>query len=486
MTVRTSTRCLSLPVALLSTLAVLSAGCTSAPGPWRTRPDDVAARLPAVERDALPTRQHSRPRVDFADQAVPPSRTLLATFDQDIPLAPIPHLLDGVERETFLGDRSPVSSTFESTESQHLPQWADVSYLNLDRVTSEQPLSADQCLQDAAREAAIANLIEVESQLLACLRAQGCRDDEATEIARCLLSFRAQQERLRAADEALRLYLGLVEIQRQRNAIQSIADELEAAQRLEANVVESGIAIQLDPFVVPLQQTALRQQRVDLNKQQRQANSGLNKLLGRGPACAVRFVPVFDAPISPQLEDLESAIAEGCAARAELRSLRYLRCAADPEALPSMRRVLRGADAALGNLSNDVNCRLWTILFGKKRKCLETEFYYRQRQLDMLYEETLQGVATEIEVAYHELAGTLQRVAVRGDELDQRRRQVEYLAAKREGGDFDFDAVQNARLALRRAESESVSDVMDYHRALAKLQTAKGVLLVHVFPRGDY
>jgi hypothetical protein len=331
-------------------------------------------------------------------------------------------------------------------------------------------LPPEECACRAAANAPIADLIEMEKELVAS-RESRKGPDQAQILQQTLLSLRATDIRNQVAGQALELYYKLVEVEAGRDAIRKSIQLVEKAMKDLAELRDRGLSIEVDSFDLKQQRLELIERQHELVLKSKEINRQLKLLLN---ALGI------DPPIWPDLKvsvvfehlDADSAVALGAETRADLTMLRLLSGAVDSSALSTARSALRQREGSLGNQSPTIRDML-QILSSKRG---QRESRIRQRQLATLLSTQYKTVATEIRGGVAEVGARQGQIRVSKLKLDQRRQRLAELQQQQQaGGATAFDIFQE-RLEIVRVESELMKHVVAWKIAQVKLKKAQGIL----------
>lgn len=178
---------------------------------------------------------------------------------------------------------------------------------------------------------------------------------------------------------------------------------------------------------------------------------------------------ITDAPI-----DVDAAVAEGLAMRAELLLLRLLLQELDAGTLPAARELLRSVQPLLGGLSQSPIVKTLSALPGHLGE--RSELATRRRQLQEYMAEREAAVAEEIRQAATALRLRTQLVAVawaREKSWEEKGKEVQ---ARQQQGLASFAEMTSTTLELLKSRGEVIQEVMAWHIARAKLRQAMGLL----------
>lgn len=369
------------------------------------------------------------------------------------------------ERGKIEADASALASPEEVDEKLGLGKLGPLNYV---------ALSATDCQCQAAARSSLANLIEMEREI-AANAARGCFHRKAAcaaDMKDDLLALRAVEERNRSAAAALEFYYRLAEAE-------AGLDVLQQSQQAVDHALENIDALRKKGLKVTVDEEALRRRKTELFDQQAeaelgrdQAHGGLKVLLDLADEDPTRIWPQADLVAVVEPLDVEGAVAEGLASRAELIILRCVSESLTAQTLPGARGALSQRDASLGSSSLDMR-KLHMLLAGARG---ERELPARQAQLAQLLADSERTVTQEIRGAAATVATRLKQASLARQALDGRRRHVEELERKRQVGSATSADVAAERLEIIKAEGELMRRLVAWRIAQVKLKQSQGLL----------
>jgi hypothetical protein len=350
---------------------------------------------------------------------------------------------------------------------QALGQWPKPSgYRN---ITAEQA----QC--KAADCAALGNLLAAEQQSVCSTH----RDRHGAitpggALLSNLLAARSVYERNEAAAKALELFYRLAEAQLQRDVLLRSLSEADQA-------IADYRQLQQKQLTLPDDDSALHRQRFEVLGKQVQLQTQAHLAEGQlGRLLAVPFDP--GAPLSPATDltlsvvpvDVEAAVAEGLALRADLCMLRMLRQYLNEETLPAVRGGIQQIAGPLSGSAPPAGGLLKKKIAESK---LAREQQARQLQLDLALADQTRAAEEEIRQAAGDVMARLRHAALARQKWASWQQRVEDLSEKRQAGkgvtSFDVSAAQ---LKALEAESDAITAAAAWKVAVVKLQQAQGLL----------
>jgi hypothetical protein len=356
---------------------------------------------------------------------------------------------------------------------------APVSYHAAERLpplpapgTRLRSLDADTCQCLAAANAALANALASESQLVACTQSGGCSRQMMAAMQMDALAIREFEERNEAAASALEAFYQLAEAEASRELLQQSLEEIGRMIGYIDQLQAKGLAVDVDQHAVRRQETELREQREQLELSVVQLNGKLRYLLG--------FEVDDPEPIGPQADlqgtmepiDVEGAIAEGLARRPDLCTLTILRDSVSKHTLPAVRAGMSQIDPLLG--ASSARPRLLGQCFTSAADRYEVPF--RWQQLNQLLASQHHLATEEIRQAAFTVQTQRSQVAMAREVLDSRRQRLTWLQGRRGlGGVTAFD-ISKARLEEIAAQRELTHQLVAWRIAQVKLKGAQGLL----------
>jgi hypothetical protein len=350
----------------------------------------------------------------------------------------------------------------------------------LDRVLGKRPgggqyvsLSAPdlQCL--AAARSSLANLIEMEREILACT-ASGCRHHKGECEARMkddLLALRAVEERNRSAGAALELYYRLAESEAGLDILQESQAGLDHALANIAELREQGIKVEVDEHALARRKIELADQQAEAELGREQSHGGLKLLLNLAAEDPTRIWPAADLAAVAEPLDVEAAVAMGLASRAELIILRCLIESLTVQTLPGARAALSQRDPSLGT---SVDLRKLHLLLAHTRGA--SELPGRRAQLAQLLDERERTIAEEIRANAATMAARLRQAGLAQQIVANRKARVTELEKKRELGMATPFEIAAEKLEVTKAEGELMRKVVAWRIAQVKLRQSQGLL----------
>ncbi|MEQ8786889.1 MAG: TolC family protein [Pirellulaceae bacterium] len=336
-------------------------------------------------------------------------------------------------------------------------------------------LTAAECQCMAAANAPLANLSALDMPLASLSRSNNKASIRASSAKSDLLALRALEERNRAAGEALEMYYQLFEAEAGKDAVDRSLAQLGEVLRSVESLRAKGLKVDVDL-------DELRTRRIELLDKQAEArlaverlNSGLRAMLGVSSGERRKFWPTEPLTVSADRIDIDAAVAEGLATRADLALLRLLTTTLSAETLPMVQSALQQAGLA----GQGATRRLWAPLarlLGSTRQSIELGT--RSQQLQQMAVDGERAAAEEIRSAAQTVDIRLEQVALAKETLDSQRRRLDTLLKKRDLGSATPIEVLMQRMTIIEAENDLVRRVVAWEIAMVKLKQSQGMLVV--------
>lgn len=353
-------------------------------------------------------------------------------------------------------DLSAVAS-YQAVDSALSPPTATVQY----RVLRAEEV---QCL--AAANAPLGNLYASESE---AAQTNAGRNPRAAAMVGQLMAFRAIDQRNRAAGGALELFYLLAEAEANRDILTRSIGEIDKATANLDQLKRSGLKI-------PLDRTTLQRQKLDWLDRQLQLRSAFSKMQGQlqqlcgfEADAATPIWPQADLAVTVAPVDMQAAISDGLANRAEFGALRMLGGSLDADTLPAARVAMQGLSPGLGG---SIIARR---VIGAAPDSQE-ELQSRQSQLSQATSDIERTIRREIAEGVETAETRLREIAVAKERSEMWRQRLESLRARRESDGVTAFDLNAAQLELLRAESDTLHRVIAWRIAQVKLKQAEGLL----------
>lgn len=299
------------------------------------------------------------------------------------------------------------------------------------------------------------------------------RAAKIAHVRRIVLGIAAEEARNRDAGLALDAYWSLAEAEHGITLVDSAIQMAEAAIADRRALVARGLD-------VPIDETSLQMRRLSLDDARSAATAGYDTLsaslarlaaLPPGPVHTIH--PATTRAALDEPPDVEAAVAEGRAQRAELRVLRAMLAHLDEDTVEVARGLLAMASPALAT-TDDAGCGLFRAHALHHRRAHERAVVARQLQRLLHDRET--AVETEIRQAVRLSVAAAERVAV----ADRQLAAAEAAAAEKRGtlavGGADAFAIHAADLEVAAARRSVLERLAAWLRARARVMQATGSL----------
>jgi hypothetical protein len=362
-------------------------------------------------------------------------------------------------------DVSQVPSSAELSASRETPS-SEVTH---------RALTAAECQCLAAANAPLANLGSLDMPLASLTRSNKHAAVQAASAKSDLLALRALDERNRAAGDALERYYQLLEAEASKDAVDRSLAQLDEVLQAVESLRAKGLKVEVDLDELRTRRIELLDKKAEARLAVQRLNSGLRAMLGVSPEDVRRFWPTEQLTVSADQIDVDAAVAEGLATRADLALLRMLTTTLSEETLPMVQSALQQAGLA----GSGATRRLWAPLarlLGSARQSMELAT--RSQQLRQMTIDGERAAAEEIRSAAQTVEIRLEQVALAKETLDSQRRRLDALLKKRELGSATPVDVLMQRMTIIEAENDLVRRVVAWEIATVKLKQAQGTLVV--------
>lgn len=330
-----------------------------------------------------------------------------------------------------------------------------------------QDLTFQQCGELAARSSPIARALESERQIL-------CGDERTPRAAVEILGLQAVHERNQAAGQALRAYLGLVEIYLQYELILNAKNEINLAADSLEKLRDAGVALAADEGEFERRQLELDERIVKTQHLQHQLTAQLEKLMSLDSAGVPLWTNFQSTPPIAQF-DAPAELATAFANRKDLAAAQRLADGAGSlDLLDWMRNSAREISPLLGTIAARRG-----LLPARDRDAREREATERKCQLEAAVDAKRVVIELDVKDAIDSL-GARSRV------IDLKRQTIASLttslARAEKAKDLypvDFQTDLENRMKLLTARSELVHELIEYESDLVRLRQAQGLLAGH-------
>jgi hypothetical protein len=289
-----------------------------------------------------------------------------------------------------------------------------------------------------------------------------------------LLAARSVYERNEASGKALELFYRLAEAQLQRGVLDRSLQEVDRSIADYKQLQQRGLALPDDDSALQRQRSEVLAKKVQLETQAHQAEGQLSRLM------AVPFDP--RAPLSPTADlslavapvDLDTAVVEGLALRADLCMLRVLCECLNQDSLPAVRGAMQQIGVPLSGSAPPEVRRLLKNLDESQLAC---EQQTRQLQCCLARADQTRAAEEDIRHAGRDVMGKLRLAALARQKWASWQQRAEDLREKQKAGkevtSFDVGAAQMKAL---EAESDAIAAAAAWKVAVVKLKQAQGLL----------
>ena len=336
-------------------------------------------------------------------------------------------------------------------------------------------LDHSTCQCNAATNSVTASAVDLERHwanvLISCDEGPV---EEALCLTRGLLALQSSDLRNSSAASALTALYLLAGAEAELDYADRGIAELKATITRLDELKEGGLEVPdgLDRGALASRHAELCDNRLQLCYARLQLNGQLKRLLGC-PIDARRFFwPQIDWTPNLVKPDVEGAVIEGLAHRADLRSLHLVRCKLSRATLPVARQVLQVADGTLGTVSPAPGI----VHHLRCGDCKEHEIPVRCRQLTMLTADTERLAIAAIKSAAYKVVVQQDRVRLAKQAVDSRRGELLELEKRREAEEITIFEISAARGRVIEAEASLVEKVIELKVAEIGLRESQGTL----------
>jgi len=338
-----------------------------------------------------------------------------------------------------------------------------------------QLLDAATCQCNAATNASVANMVELErhwARIVMECDSKGVRKNLCLD--RDLLALHATGIRNTAAASALEAFYQLAGLEAQKHYLQRGIEETERTLKRLDEFRQKGLAIPkgVDRSSVALRLRTLQDQKLQLDFLRIQLNGQLQKLMGCSLDEFAFYWPQADWQPDLTPVDVQSELTHGLANRTDLRGLSLVICRLEKQTLPVGRAVLKFADGTVGSVEPIDG---W-IHVARCFRCNKSELPVRRRQLAIFYHDTELAATAEIKSAAYKITLQQQRVRVAQQKVQELRDRLQELTEARNVQDIAIFEISKVRVQTYEAESDLVRQVVGLQVARVGLRKAQGTL----------
>lgn len=347
-------------------------------------------------------------------------------------------------------------------------------------------LTAHQCQCLALANAALANAVDEESEMSAAVSGRGRSSKQKSAALKSdLLGYQAVGQRNKAAAEALEVFYHLAEAEAHCDLLDASLAEIGQAIQDFDQMQDKGFKTESDGAALRQQQIALRDKKSQALLAIEQLNGKLRSMLGCRANDRTRIWPQADLTVAVAKVDVEGAIRQGLASRADLNGLRLMLRGVDSSDLSSVRMALAQIDPSLGSSPSRFPGMAQALGTSKQH----VEAATRRGQIQGLLDRQEQAAEEEIRRAADTVEARLREIALAKQNRDHCHQRLERLQARRGSDGVTALDVTRAQLDLYQAESELVGKVVAWKIAEVKLLEAQGALPIecgYPLPQGNY
>ena len=332
----------------------------------------------------------------------------------------------------------------------------------------------------AAQNSAKANSLETQLRRMAQTPAETLEQPECRNTFNDAIRAQIIEERNRSASLAAQLFLGLVEVQLQRELLVESRARLAKIKNTIEAADQEGFATAEPKAQLAKQSVQLAEKESELHYNDQKIRTQLSALLAVDPSTQLEIS--YDLRPAPHYVDLQTEQATALATRAELVQLQNLlanwnECATNLAssllalADPRMRVEL----AKLKQLA-ETSC-IWSFLRPEEENYDPCEDISVRQQTEQYFENNRDVVFLNIKLAAVDMQNAFEQMVIADDEIQRLEKRVELIEAKRE-----LDATQ-AYIDLQenwfdtlQARSTRISQAIKYESAQIRLAEATGTL----------
>jgi len=338
-----------------------------------------------------------------------------------------------------------------------------------------QLLDAATCQCNAATNASVANLVELErhwARIVMECDSKAVRKNLSLD--RDLLALHATGIRNTAAASALEAFYQLAGLEAQKHYLQLGIEETQRTLKRLDELRKQGLALpkKVDRSSVASRLYALQDQKLQLDFLRIQLNGQLQKFMGCSLDEYAFYWPQADWKPNFAPVDVEGELARGLANRTDLQGLSLVLCQIEKQTLPVARGVLKFADGTVGSVEPIDG---W-IHMARCFRCNKSELPVRRRQLAIFYNDTELSATAEIKSAAYKITLQQQRVRLAQQNVQEQRERLHELIETRDVQDVSIFEISNVRGQIHEAESDLLQQVIGLQVARVGLRKAQGLL----------
>lgn len=330
------------------------------------------------------------------------------------------------------------------------------------------PLTIDHCELLAARRSPLAAVLEVEQQnqgsCQSCSNVDPCLQDSINGI----LAANAGYQRNLAAEQALRAYLGLVEVYLQNQIVAETIEEIEGLEEVLAKLQGEGLLRDVDPETLARKKLDAVSQRNELLFNFEKLNGNLRSLLGLDesvhPIWTACQIEAWQLPT-----DLDQEIATAWESRSDLAALEQLTLISNDQLLDTLRNSVRSASPLAGLV-------LERRLFGGFFQDNSAEMDKLRSQLGILQAARNELVQSTVAESFYAIHRNHQQIQVERQRLESLRKSEARLEARRQVGPIKVEDVLTVKSEILQSRSSIIRSAVDLQRSWIQLKAAQGLL----------
>ncbi len=358
-----------------------------------------------------------------------------------------------------LESRNPISLTQLLAQHGGLPFVDNSANTLLD-------LTLQHCELLAARSSRLANQLHAEKAIL-------CRNPATPAVVLQMLDQQAAHERNQAAGQAMRAYLGLVEVYLQHELIVASKQEIQTTSETVNKLRESRVTVAIDDGEFQRRHLELDERAERARHQQFQLNSQLNKLLNLEECVPSPIWTNFQSTHSNAAFELCAELAVAFENRSDLAGVESLASADDSKALLDwLRTVVGGTSPLMGIVASSKG-------FLRKRQTnseREQEASQRQNQVSSSVEAKRELIELEVSDAIDSLVMRLRVIEMKQQATASLENTVATAEKAKDLFPVDLKTDLENRLKLLTLRSELIHEIVEYESDIVRLHQSQGLL----------
>lgn len=332
--------------------------------------------------------------------------------------------------------------------------------------TQLRDLTLEQCEYLAARSSPLANQLESEKSVL-------CRSGYATPTLLQLLDLQAAHERNASAGQAMRVYLGLVEVHLQHALLDESRAEIDRAQQTVEKLRSEQVAVPTDDGELVRQKLEIDRQVERLRLQSQQLTEQLETMLSLDRSQVEPLWTNYQSQwVMPEF-DIPQQVATGLQHREDWAALQILaNHDTSRESLDLLRPAARGVSPWMGIVARQVGL----LPSHRTRNQDQAEASGRQCQMALLAEQKRQSIEAEVTDAILSIQSRTRVMELLRQSIES---MDQSLAAAEQAKDFaplDLATDLEKRLARIKLRSDLIHEVLGLEGDVIRLKQAQGML----------